>query len=389
MSTKVSNLDKILSFLRDKSSCDQSFNVIFQCKDGQIRIQSLILIAASNFWKNLLLDNPDNDSFKVLIPDIERNTLDSILSVLYAGFASNRRNISSEVKTIFPDLEIDVTAADFHEVTQTFPKLNEPSAMTDRTCSVCFQYFARKESCLKHMQRMHTDKNILFFCKICTGNFKTKETLAVHTKLKHADEGSPIYKCKTCEKCYRDEPSLKRHVQINNHQLPTSSSKLIKPGYQKCTVCEKEVGRLTFHMEKYHATEHQTFPCNKCEQKFDRKDVLYKHVEKLHSNININLPAAIQELRVNEEEWKCKMCGQSFYSELEIEKHLQKRNCSKDDAIKHYCQFCEKSYTEKHNLTKHIKNKHTVNENVTCSKCGKTFQQKSSLTRHTKICVAE
>ena len=60
MSTNVSNLDKILSFLRDKSSCDQSFNVIFQCKDGQIRIQSLILIAASNFWKNLLLDNPDN-----------------------------------------------------------------------------------------------------------------------------------------------------------------------------------------------------------------------------------------------------------------------------------------------------------------------------------------
>ena len=142
-------------------------------------------------------------------------------------------------------------------------------------------------------------------------------------------------------------------------------------------------------MEKYHATEHQTFPCNKCEQKFDRKDVLYKYVEKLHSTVNRNLPAAIQELRVNEEEWKCKMCGQSFYSELEIEKHLQKRNCSKDDAIKHYCQFCEKSYTEKHNLTKHIKNKHTVNENVTCSKCGKTFQQKSSLTRHTKICVAE
>ena len=70
-------------------------------------------------------------------------------------------------------------------------------------------------------------------------------------------------------------------------------------------------------------------------------------------------------------------------------KHLLKRTCTKNEAIKHYCNFCEKSYTEKHNLTKHIKNKHTVNENVTCSKCGKTFQQKSSLTRHTKICVAE
>ena len=97
MSTEVSNLDKILSFMRDKSSFEHSLNVIFQCKDGQLMIQSLILIAASNFWKNLLLENTDNDNFKILIPDIERIALDSILSVLYEGFASNRQNISSEV----------------------------------------------------------------------------------------------------------------------------------------------------------------------------------------------------------------------------------------------------------------------------------------------------
>ena len=145
-------------WLRDKSSYDQSFNVICHCKDGQIKIQTRFLIAAINFRNNLLFDNSDNDSFKVLIPDIERNMVDSILAVLYAGFASNLRNISSEVQAIFPDLETDITAADFQELTQTFHKLNEPSAMNDKTCSVCFQFFARKEPCLKHMQRMHTDK---------------------------------------------------------------------------------------------------------------------------------------------------------------------------------------------------------------------------------------
>ena len=388
MSTEVSNLGKILSFMRDRSSCEHSLNVIFQCKDGQLMIQSLILIAASNFWKNLLLNNTDNDNIKILIPDIERNALDSILSVLYEGFASNRQNISSEVKTIFPDLDIDIAAANSNEVTRTFHK-NEQSEMTDRTCGFCFQYFARKESCLKHTQRMHIDKNISLACEICGGNFKTKETLAVHTKLKHSDEGPPIYKCETCEKIYRDETSLRRHVRINNHQLPASSSKVIKPGYQKCKLCDKVVGRLSFHMKKYHASEHQTFPCNKCDQKFDRKDVLYKHEEKVHSTVNRNLPAAIQELRVNEEEWKCKMCGKSFYSVLEVENHLLKRNCSKDLAIKYNCELCEKSYKEKHNLTKHIKNKHTVKEKVTCLKCGKKFQLKSSLTRHNKICVAK
>ena len=74
---------------------------------------------------------------------------------------------------------------------------------------------------------------------------------------------------------------------------------------------------------------------------------------------------------------------------LEVENHLLKRNCSKDNAIKYNCELCEKSYKERHNLTKHIKNKHTVKENVTCLKCGKKFQLKSSLTRHNKICVAK
>ena len=83
------------------------------------------------------------------------------------------------------------------------------------------------------------------------------------------------------------------------------------------------------------------------------------------------------------------MCEQTFHSEINIENHLIKRNCLKADKImKHICPYCTKAYKEKQNLTKHINNKHSVKENITCSKCGKGFQQKSSLTRHTKNCVA-
>ena len=103
---------------------------------------------------------------------------------------------------------------------------------------------------------------------------------------------------------------------------------------------------------------------------------------------NLNLPAAIKKLKVNEKEWECQMCEQTFHSEINIENHLIKRNCLKSGKImKHICPYCTQPYKEKHNLTKHINNKHNVKENITCSKCGKGFQQKSSLTRHTKNCV--
>ena len=97
----------------------------------------------------------------------------------------------------------------------------------------------------------------------------------------------------------------------------------------------------------------------------------------MHSTYNINLPAAIKKLKVNEKEWKCKMCDLTFHSEIDIESHLIKRNCLKPDTImKHICQYCTSSFKEKHNLTKHIQNKHIVKAIITCSKCGKVSQHK-------------
>ena len=381
------SIDKILFFLKNTRGTGEISDVTFHCKDGQVKMQSLLLVAASNFWKNLLLGNPDTTTFKIIIPDMERINLESLLSLLYDGFALNRKNILSEAKTIFPDLELNINEAETCDLPNNLPISNEPTAMNDRTCRFCFKFFACKEFCLKHMERMHKDKDHFHFCEICTGRFKTKEALTKHTKLKHSAEEPEVYKCMTCEKCYGAESSLRRHVRINNHQYSATSTP-IKPGDKKCTICQKVVGRLTFHMEKYHDNKHQKFPCKKCDKEFDRKDVLYRHIKEVHSTFNINFPAAIKKLKVDEKEWKCKMCELSFYSENDIENHLTKQNCLKPDTImKHICQYCTSSYKTKYNLTKHIQNKHIVKEIITCSKCGKVFQQKSSLTRHSKICM--
>ena len=53
------SIDKILFFLKNTRGTGEISDVTFHCKDGQVKMQSLLLVAASNFWKNLLLGNPD------------------------------------------------------------------------------------------------------------------------------------------------------------------------------------------------------------------------------------------------------------------------------------------------------------------------------------------
>ena len=108
-----------------------------------------------------------------------------------------------------------------------------------------------------------------------------------------------------------------------NKQTPTP-----KRGYQNCKICGKQVGRLSYHMDKYHKKEDLTFPCKKCDKKFGRKDTLYRHEEQVHSTFYYNLPAANQLLKIGEKEWKCKMCKKEFHTALDLEKHLVTRKCS-------------------------------------------------------------
>ena len=382
MDIRFSNKNNIFSYLKDEenNNCDVSF----QCKGGEIKIQSAILFAASNFWKCILKDIPYMSDYQVEVPDIEKHVMQSIISLLYQGCAQNEKNFEAEAYIILPDLVFEITKESPIELLEPFLDTKKEPLMDETTCNFCFKYFARKESCLKHIERMHTKKENFVICEICTGHFKTKEALNIHMKLKHCPEKPQSFECLTCGKSYAQEPSLKRHLRIKKHQFKIPSSTQ-KTGYQICQICGKEVGRFNYHMEKYHKSETLLFPCNKCDKQFNRKDTLYRHNENVHSTYNYNLPAANKLLKVREKEWKCKTCQKSFHSAWDLENHLVKRNCSEITKPDFSCQYCDKSYKEKHNLNKHIKSKHCSKENVICSICGKVFQQKQSLTRHLKF----
>ena len=111
MDIRFSNKNNIFSYLKDEenNNCDVSF----QCKGGEIKIQSAILFAASNFWKCILKDIPYMSDYQVEVPDIEKHVIQSILqsifSLLYQGCAQNEKNFEAEANIILPDLVFEIT----------------------------------------------------------------------------------------------------------------------------------------------------------------------------------------------------------------------------------------------------------------------------------------
>ena len=375
-------LHKILTFFRYAEGNSDICDTIIECKDGETHLPGLLLAASSNFWRDVLSCSSNIDSkIHILFPDVEIFDLQLIFSLLYEGImkCSNEKKdiIRSTVKQFLPDIEV-IEAISEDKESKTLTNIVD----IDLTCKFCFKYFSSKEACAMHMKTLHHNKDTYFKCSVCTGKFRSQKALDNHIKQKHTDKEPQVYSCPTCQASFIHMSSLRRHVKTANHQYPPIDTSVQKKSDEEyCGICGKSVGRLEFHMNKHHGTDVNDYECVECGKKFKRKDKLNQHEELVHRRYNINFSAAAQYLNTNPDEWRCKMCHETFDSVRKLERHLTLQNC-----VKHTCKYCEKQFKEKHNLTKHINNSHVAKELYKCDNCEKKYQLKSSLTRHKKIC---
>ena len=106
----LTNIIKILSFMKNarnngqsRSGQDSKFDPI-RCQQLLEKISHLVILTLNHLKSS---------------SDIARKSFESILSVLYDGVASNRRNILSDAKTIFPDLDLNINEAEPSEFPNT------------------------------------------------------------------------------------------------------------------------------------------------------------------------------------------------------------------------------------------------------------------------------
>ena len=164
-------------------------------------------------------------------------------------------------------------------------------------------------------------------------------------------------KCSYCRKPFTDQQKLKDHV---------------KNCYMKkhpCTECDLKFAtesKLERHVNECHL-QIKEFECKDCDKSFARKDKLADHVEAVHQK---------------KQKYLCSKCGKGFYHKFNMTRHVitcKKRGKKKEPRE---CPECDRVFTFKSELKRHIEVVHLKIKSHKCDQCGKGFSQKCMLDDH-------
>ena len=127
--------------------------------------------------------------------------------------------------------------------------------------------------------------------------------------------------CNICGKCFSREDNLQRHV-VKVHSAIRKSF--------KCSMCAKEFSSQYSSVHDVSGSP-PNFICEKCGSRFQRSDMLARHVMSHQDPSN-----------------KCKVCGQSFNRKSNLKRHMTSHN----EDIVYRCR-CGDTFNRKDNLIRH------------------------------------
>lgn len=196
-------------------------------------------------------------------------------------------------------------------------------------------------------------------------------------KPKKEVDSTKAYKCQQCPYSFNRRDHLTRHTLVHTK---------LKPYH--CTYCSKDFTRndhLRRHQQRVHGEETaaaaslndvtQRFICQECKAIFTSSGHLRVHMENKHHN-------DFSEFMNHQQE----QSPRKFYSQ-------DTSYLIVDGKKRPVCQLCNKSFSKKDHLTRHMNNLHAGINNTTfehftpeqsynCNLCGKRFSRPEFLRRH-------
>ncbi|XP_075148808.1 uncharacterized protein LOC142222520 [Haematobia irritans] len=235
------------------------------------------------------------------------------------------------------------------------------------------------------------DDNKPFVCQQCGLAFSREKALLSHTKTHRND--SP-FECPQCNEIFWDQNSLSEHQRT--HQFEESNSEYDPNEGEDDTQSESESDQQLYG----------EFYCSECGMSFHRQDLLRRHAKshaKSNTQVGVNNNGpdntkdqhccntcgetfaealdllAHAEIHARYPPFKCVLCGESFFEEPTIKKHLQSQHAH--EMSENSCILCGKECRDRKALIKHAWD-HSREKCHSCSKCGKNFHNKARLKRH-------
>ena len=260
-----------------------------------------------------------------------------IISVQEALEAIRNMEQSDEEKATSLTQNPDDTQLDSAVSTVTEHKIY----VTGKKCPLCKQSFHSNAHALQHIEKDHKD---------ITTEQKQKLTKKVHCQ----------EQCNICGKLYRNAYNLRTHMEV----MHTTHVQAQCP---MCGIKVKNKKTLAGHIKRIHEQVEPKYLCHLCPASFRVQNYLNGHLKTVHSK----LPKDV---------YSCDKCDYK----TPFEKYMRLHKSRVHEERKFHCTVCERKFSSKSNLKRHIDCVHTEAEHLRypCDVCDKTFSTKGNLKHH-------
>ncbi|KAM8731600.1 zinc finger X-chromosomal protein-like [Acanthopagrus schlegelii] len=196
------------------------------------------------------------------------------------------------------------------------------------------------------------------------------------------DTGDPTWTPPEGDVDSHPSPSAVEDVQLDSdsQHVPLGAVKL-EPETTMCDVCGKVMkNKSSLVRHSFIHTGKKPFACHLCELRFNRRDNLQHHLNRLHPNGIAKL-----EKQREVQTWLCAVCGKTFSCRSRLKTHEVIHSGVKP----FHCDLCPKAYMRTNDLEHHKKIAHVHgaaesqrSSSLLCDFCGKEFKCKSQLAVH-------
>ncbi|CAH1122806.1 unnamed protein product [Ceutorhynchus assimilis] len=173
-------------------------------------------------------------------------------------------------------------------------------------CQICQKQFRHQTSLNRHLAHAHHSGKIAYSCRVCGKRSRTRNTLAQHKK---TDSSESSYVCDVCHKKFNRKAGLLSHKKIHTG---------IKSYH--CVLCPKaffQKGNWNRHLKTH--LEKKKLKCDMCHKVFSREDSLARHKLKSHNAPN---------------QYHCGICGASFPKRRKMRSHEREHDTPDRDVVR-------------------------------------------------------
>lgn len=219
---------------------------------------------------------------------------------------------------------------------------------SEKDCTYqCTDKSSFKSHKIKHLKDdFNENVSKVFQCQICLLNFESKDSLALHTKLKH------ISSCTVCKDCNLLYTNITQHRCPKNKKSNVVVTKI-------CDICGESTANLLKH--KYQTHKVSPFSCDICNKQLSTNANLKEH-KKNHFKLK--------------SKFVCIICKESFKKSSHLKAHSLIHSEDVDSQMKS-CNLCSYETLIDSNLKRHAKIH--ASKKIKCTLCGKCYRNDTSL----------